>query len=103
MRISDADSSVDLSPLSGLTNLKNLSVQADCADYRVQSVVSLEPLANLTGLRSLELYIYNVTDISPLASLTNLQSATVYAYNNSVPEITDWSALDHVAALKINN
>ena len=103
VRISDADSSVDLSPLSGLTNLRNLYIQADCADYRVQSVASLEPLANLTGLRSLELYIYNVTDISPLAALTNLQSATVYAYNNSVPEITDWSALDHVAALKINN
>lgn len=89
--------SVDLSPLSGLTKLQSLEVDAlnsGSWENPVPSVTNLTALEGLENLRSLTLQFRNVSDISPLRNLKNLQSITIY--DGGSIRITDWSPVDHV-------
>ncbi|MGR9045841.1 MAG: hypothetical protein ACU83N_11125 [Gammaproteobacteria bacterium] len=60
----------DLSPLAGLTGLRQL----DVSDTRVSD---LSPLAGLTGLQQLVVSYTPVSDLSPLSRLTGLQLLVV--------------------------
>ena len=87
---------IDLSPLSGLTDLRSLTIQARHFenDPPIPSFVDLSPLSSLSNLQNLDLKVSNVVDISPLRNLTNLKSVTISEYG--MQRITDWSPVDHV-------
>ena len=79
----------DLSPLSGLINLKRL-------DFDSKSVSDLSPLSRLTKLEYLHFTDTNVSDFSPLAGLINLESLGF----NRTPGISDISPLAGLVNLK---
>ena len=79
----------DLSPLSGLTGLKTLTLNDD-------HLVDLSPLAGL-DLTSLDISNNQVTTVAPLARLAKL--TTLHADGN---QITDLSPLDGIAGLTTN-
>ena len=88
-----------LEPLAGLTKLTSLRLygNSDTAGYS-----SLAPLSSLTGLTDLYLNINErVTSLAPLASLTNLRSLEIYIngdYNH--PGLTDISPLGKLTNLQ---
>lgn len=111
----------DLTPLSGLTDLRVLRLQR--GNYNIQYSLAplaglnklteltingnvpgndLTPLSNLTSLRSLYLYIGDwnnkIYSLEPLAALTNLTSLTI----NNVADGVDTSPVSHVSNLDIN-
>ena len=79
----------DLSPLSGLINLKRL-------DFDSKNVFDLSPLSRLTKLEYLHFTDTNVSDFSPLAGLINLESLGF----NRTPGISDISSLAKLVNLK---
>ncbi len=79
----------DLSPLSGLSNLKSLTLMGG-------NIEDVTPLAQLTELKHLNINWNNIKDISPLSALTNLES--LYLDKN---QISDISALSNLHKLKI--
>ena len=85
---------VDLSPLSGLTNLTDLNLRSN-------SVVDVSPLAGLTNLSSLDLGSNAVVDISPLAGLTNLSSLDLGS--NAVVDISPLAGLTNLQRLIIQD
>ncbi|MDD5322393.1 MAG: COR domain-containing protein [Methylococcales bacterium] len=78
----------DLSPLSGLVNLQELSI-------RNTQVTNLSPLLSLANLQDLDISFTPVTDLSPLSGLANLQ-----ALNVSKTQVTDLSPLSGLANLQ---
>jgi len=74
----------DLSPLVGLTGLKDL-------DLHGNNISDISPLAGLTELTRMNLAQNEISDISPLAGLTNLKWLVIY-HN----EIADISPLDGI-------
>ncbi len=111
---------LDISGLSGLTELTNLEISGDVASLEPISGLnkltslriygnsdtagysSLAPLSSLTGLTDLYLNINErVTSLAPLASLTNLRSLELYIngdYNR--PVLTDISPLGKLTNLQ---
>ena len=73
----------DITPLSGLTNLEELSIQS-C------NLKDITPLSNLTKLNILYLSNNNISDITPLKDLHTLK--WLYINNNN---LTDMSALKY--------
>ena len=84
------DQTTDLSPLSGLTNLRYLDLYA----WNVPALSDLYFLREMHNLQSLTLYESTVTDISVLGTLSSLQTVNIREYGNA--KITDWSPVDHV-------
>ena len=79
------NTSVDLSPLSGLTNLQTLVVSAESfTESTAPSLTNIDVLENLENLHTLELICNNVSDFSSLQSLENLQSVTIINNGESV-------------------
>ena len=76
----------DLSPLSGLTALKTLTLSDD-------HLVDLSPLAGL-DLTSLDVSSNQVVDLSPLRNMSNL-TRLILPFNH----VTDLSSLDGIAGL----
>ena len=73
---------MDIEALSGLTNLKELTL---CIDDRV---LDLSPLTPLKNLRALTLFCQgsdwakpSLTDLTPIGQLTELQSLALYERN----------------------
>lgn len=97
----------DLSPLSGLKNLQQLTV-------RNNKITDVTPLSNLTNLKWLHLYKNNISDISSLSNLTELiefnfavnkienidvvrnmkKLATLMGYENKITDISPIMDLD---------
>ena len=78
----------DLSPLTGLTKLRELRL----GDNEISDV---SPLKGLTKLETLYLSVNNITDVSPLKGSTNLERL-----NLSDNKITDLSPLKGLTNLK---
>lgn len=77
----------DLSPLSGLIQLKELRLAEN-------AIVDLSPLSTLVNLKKLWLYDNLVTDLSPLTSLTKLEELMIFG--NQIEDITaskSWPSL----------
>ena len=86
---------LDLTPLSGLTNLTYLSLPDS-------QVGDLTPLSGLTNLTELSAPDSNVTDYSPLSGLTKLVKLNLsnYSYSqNSLERVTDLGFLEKLTAL----
>lgn len=77
----------DISPLSGLTNLETLVIRDNC-------ISDISPLSGMTNLRYLYLEWNEISDLSPLSGLTSLEGVTLQ-YN----EISDVSPLTHLTSL----
>ena len=82
-------SDTDIAALAGLTNLTRLSVSGN------RDLSNISPLSGLTNLKWLDLRDCNISDISPLSGLTNLKWVNLARNNISdfspldrLPEIT---------------
>lgn len=82
------DEIVDITPLTGLTQLTYLSLSGN-------AISDITPLANLTQLKSLWLDGNEISDITPLANLTQLES--LWLHSN---EISDVSIVENFKRLK---
>ena len=86
----------DLSPLSGMTNLKELDLSTNNITDRI-----ILPLSNLTNLISLDLSTNNITDISPLAGLTNLKELNLF--RNNISDISILFGLTNLTVLNLGD
>ena len=86
----DDNNLTDLSPVSGLTDLEQLSV------YKNPDLTDLSPLAGLTGLRNVYFVSSLVTDYSFMAGMTKLE----YVRLSNIQEGTDLSALSGLTNVK---
>ena len=95
----DRPEPVDLEPLSGLTKLQGLYLDAmTSTGYGGHSTLAnLSALANLKELRQLTLDAEGIEDISPLKELTNLQNVRIRGLSPNA----DASPLDHVPNAEI--
>ena len=91
---------IDLTPLSGLTNLTRLTFYQNNNSGAVVS--DLSPLAGMTQMKRLSLCVdFDVKDLAPLAGMTQLQQLDIYgnSSNNSSSGLTDLSALAGMTSL----
>ncbi len=88
------DSVVDITPLSGLINLRELSI----SNGRIRDIT---PLAKLTRLYDLHLENNQISDVRPLAALTDL--TILGLFNNKVGDITPLAKLTHLRELGLGN
>ena len=75
----------DLSPLSGLTNLKYLHLENN-------QITDLSPLKGLTNLKELRLIDNKISDITPLKRLTNLKY--LHLENNQITDLSPLKGLN---------
>jgi len=80
----------DLSPLSGLKNLKELNL-------RNNQIKNLSPLSKLTNLTSLNLYDNPISDISPLSGLKKME---ILFFGDNETQLKDLSPLSKLTNLK---
>ncbi len=80
---------MDLCPLTGLTELRQLHLDS-------ATVVDLTPLADLTDLRDLRLD--NATDIRPVARLTNLRRLEIW-FTPAAQDLTPLARLRNLETL----
>ena len=90
---SNSNSVSDLSPLAGLTHLEKL-------DLWVNSVSDISALAGLTNLKHLGLVGNNISDVSVLAGLTNLES--LFLDSNSASDISSLVGLTQLTRLGLD-
>ena len=107
----------NLSPLSELTNLKNLYIFDDVDyifDYSVlaeftkleqlglmgRTIDDISMLSGLKNLKELKIQSWHLTDISPLTGLDNLVSLTLCSPNSFPNELTDISPLSQLTNLE---
>ncbi len=84
----------DLSPLSGMTNLKEL-------DLSTNNITDISVLSGLTNLTVLNLGDNNISDISPLAGLTNLKELNLF--RNNITDISVLSGLTNLTVLNLGD
>ena len=89
---------VDLTPLSGMTQLQTLSINAASGNLGQCSISSLSALSGLKELRTLTLQVHDLTDISGLESLEKLEMVSISNYTDNGLDNSkiDWSPVDHV-------
>ena len=90
----NSNSFTDLTPLVGLTNLKELNLNR-------ASITDLSGLEGLTSLTWLDLTLTNITDISALAGLTNLTE--LYLGGNAITDVSPLSDLTNLTTLYLWN
>lgn len=90
----DGSTPLDISPLSGLTALKKLSV---CHNH----IKDIQALAGMTKLEHLSLYDNDITDISPLKTCTAL--AEIYAAKNNIEDLSPLAELPQITGGNIND
>ena len=89
-RLVNSNDISNLSPLSGLTNLTTLLLQAN-------SITDVSPLSGLTNLTTLRLYANSITDVSPLSGLTRLELLNLST--NSIADVSPLSGLTNLTVL----
>jgi Leucine-rich repeat (LRR) protein len=82
----------DITPLANLTGLKDLNIGSN-------SISNITPLRNLTNLTQLCIVLNGISDLSPLASLTNLTA--IRAECNNLVDITPLANLTKVTNLTL--
>ena len=89
---------VDLTPLSGMTQLQTLSIDAASGNLGQCSISSLSALSGLKELRTLTLQVHDLTDISGLENLEKLEMVSISNYTDNGLDNSkiDWSPVDHV-------
>ena len=82
LQISSEVETIDLSALSGLTELRNLMIYSRnrSGNSDLPAVTDLTPLSGLTKLEMLEIPA-EVKSLAPLAGLTELQSLNLYTHH----------------------
>jgi hypothetical protein len=80
----------DLSPLSGLYNLEVLNIEDNL-------IADISPLSDLTNLRLLDMMDNHIEDITPLSNLVNLEWLSMT--NNLVSDISPLAGLTNLEAL----
>lgn len=90
----DGSTPLDISPLSGLTALKKLSV---CHNH----IKDIQALAGMTKLEHLSLYDNDIIDISPLKTCTAL--AEIYAAKNNIEDLSPLAELPQITGGNIND
>ncbi|MCL2633641.1 MAG: leucine-rich repeat domain-containing protein [Oscillospiraceae bacterium] len=88
----------DLSVLSGLVNLKNLSVSVSVHYHG--NLVDITPLKELINLEYLELNKHEIEDISALSGLTKLRE--LHLSRNSISDISPLEKLTNLEVLDIS-
>jgi Leucine-rich repeat (LRR) protein len=83
----------DITPLEGLTNLKELNLW-------INNISDLTPLAGLTNLTMLNLQENNISDITPLAGLTNLTMLNLF--RNNISDVTPLAGLTNLEWLYLS-
>ena len=88
----------DLSPLSGLTNLKELNLSGDIEGN--EDIRDLSPLSGLTSLKSLHLPAEQIEDLSPLSGLTQLENLALIGGDEGwIEDLTPLSGLVNLREL----
>ncbi|CAL6014510.1 Conserved_hypothetical protein [Hexamita inflata] len=85
---------VDISPLSRLTNLKQLNITCN-------QIVDISPIQYLTNLQRLSMSHNAITDLSPLKNLQNLTK--LLCSSNQIHQITVLHYLSNLEYLAIDN
>ena len=94
----------DISPLAGLTQLKELDLRGS-----TKNLSDISALAGLTQLTDLYLDSDNLSDISPLAGLTQLKELSLrgsersITNNNNILDISALAGLTQLTSLSLNN
>ena len=83
----------DLTPLAGLTNLKELSFYSN-------NISDITPLAGLTNLNELKFFDNNISDLTSLTGLANLIYLNL-GYNK-VSDLTPLAGLSNLTELYLN-
>ncbi len=103
----------DITPLSGLKNLKRLELSSEMAIDNItplsnlsqlthlclslDGITDIRPLSNLVNLSVLDISTNGIKDVSPLASLTNLTELDIGS--NQVSDISALKSLSKLANL----
>jgi len=85
---------VDLSAVTGLKNLRVLTINADT------KVRDLRPLAGMNNLQELSIYTPTVEDLRPLTGLTNLQELGLRG--TGVRDLRPLAALLNIRRLRLS-
>ncbi|MDE0016329.1 MAG: leucine-rich repeat domain-containing protein, partial [Candidatus Poribacteria bacterium] len=107
---------LDLSPLSGLTNLTSLQLSGnnisdiaaisalknlDTLDLSSNNISDVSPLSGLTNLTSLNLSSNNISDLAALSTLTNLTSLGLSS--NNISDVSPLSELAYLTSLWLSS
>ena len=84
----------DLTPLAGLTRLKELYLRGQ------EALSDISPLAGLTELERLDLENNSISNVSPLAGLTNLK--WLHVARNDISDITPLAGLTNLTWLGVH-
>lgn len=91
---------LDLSPLKNLTNLTRLTLSRNGGNNIPATVTGLDAISGMTKLTELRLDGGGFTSLDPLSELTELRSLNITNYNNSgYYSLTDISALSGMTKL----
>jgi len=82
-----------LEPLAGLMHLESLEVASS-------AISNLEPLSGLSSIKRLELTNDKIRDLSPLAGLTGLE--TLRVPGNKLADLPDFSAMTQLTTLDLS-
>ena len=83
----------DLSPIAGLTNLRDLALDSTYLS-------DLAPLANLTNLIMIQAWGSQIADLTPLAGLTNLDLLSIAG--NHITDLSPVSGLTNLTVLDLS-
>ena len=85
----------DFTPLQGLVNLENLDLQVNA------NLSDLTPLSGLVNLKNLYLTTNNISDVSPLSSLSNLEALALG--RNNISDVSPLSSLSNLEWLQLSD
>jgi Leucine-rich repeat (LRR) protein len=97
LSLRDNDLLIDITPLSGLTKIKNLLI------YDCQNIETLKPLSSLVNLESLSITHNKNYDYSALAPLRNLEALIIYCDPSGEIDLGSIGRLRYLKSLQLGN
>jgi Leucine-rich repeat (LRR) protein len=86
----------DISPLAALSQLDDLAMSKSTDD-----VVDLSPLSGLANLRAISFVLPGVSDISPLASIASLRQVSLYLASIDLTDLPAFAAYTDISLLQL--